>query len=70
MDLFFAAAPVPAKRRVHFHAFMLEIHGRLDRRNAAGAAQDPLAPLAERAARARPGCSASTSSTSRTSPMR
>ena len=29
MDLFFAACPVRRKWRVHFHQFMLEVHGRL-----------------------------------------
>jgi cell division protein ZapE len=29
MDLFFAASPVPRKRRVHFHEFMMDVHARV-----------------------------------------
>jgi cell division protein ZapE len=54
MDLFFATAPVRKKRRVHFHAFMLEVHARLHdwRTRHAKSAQDadPIPPLAERLA--------------------
>ena len=46
MDLFFAALPLEAKRRAHFHAFMAEVHARLlgARRSAAA---DPLAHVAQ-----------------------
>ncbi|MFZ9413643.1 MAG: cell division protein ZapE [Alphaproteobacteria bacterium] len=57
MDLFFAAAPVADRRRVHFHAFMLEIHDRLHRRRQARAEADPIGPVArEIAAEARLLC--------------
>jgi len=60
MDLFFAGAPVTLKRRVHFHAFMLEIHRAIhDWRYMSGAARielhgtdmdDPIPPLAQKIA--------------------
>ncbi|MGH7039975.1 MAG: cell division protein ZapE [Stellaceae bacterium] len=47
MDLFFAAAPPANKRRVHFHAFMLEVHDRLEAARRAGAAAPILAVAAD-----------------------
>lgn len=50
MDLFFADAPVPSKRRVHFHEFMLEVHQRLfERRQLTaedGGEADTIPPIA------------------------
>jgi len=58
MDLFFAAAPVKRKRRVHFQAFMAEVHGLIDQWRKGDAAarkarfgqakgDDPILPTAE-----------------------
>ena len=46
MDLFFGCVKVPAKRRVHFHEFMLEVHDRL-RVERAKEKGDPILPVAE-----------------------
>jgi cell division protein ZapE len=49
MDLFFANAPVEKKRRVHFHAFMQEVHARIHEIRKAGLG-DPVALLARQIA--------------------
>ncbi|MGB5625997.1 MAG: cell division protein ZapE [Woeseiaceae bacterium] len=48
MDLFFESLPVKAKKRVHFHRMMHEVH---DRRNALGNVSDPLDRVAADIAR-------------------
>ena len=51
MDLFFAAAAVSRKRRIHFHRFMQEAHARIHvwrRANPDGT--DPIPPLADQIA--------------------
>lgn len=49
MDLFFAHVNVARKRRVHFHAFMEEMHSALARARSTGG-RDPLAPVAAKVA--------------------
>ncbi len=46
MDWFFDAAPLEAKQRVHFHAFMIDVHRRINlaRKSVEG---DPIAPVAK-----------------------
>ena len=58
MDLAFDHIDVQPKRRVHFHAFMLETHQRL-RDARASEEGDPIERVAD-ASPTRPGCSRST----------
>ena len=62
MDLFFAAAPVVAKRRVHFHVFMARVHALINAWRTSDAAarhaqfrqakgDDPIPPVARLIAR-------------------
>lgn len=50
MDLFYDGAPVDMKRRVHFHAFMLDVHSRIhtqrQRIKEGQAKSDPIPPVA------------------------
>lgn len=50
MDLFFDAVPFEPKRRVHFHAFMQEVHGLIKQARTSGDG-DPIPPAAGRIAR-------------------
>lgn len=49
MDIFFGATRIERKRRVHFHAFMQEMHESLHRARQKGTA-DPLTPVAREVA--------------------
>jgi cell division protein ZapE len=52
MDLFFAAAQVPRKRRIHFHRFMQDAHKRVHAyKQAHPEVDDPIPPLADSIAR-------------------
>ena len=50
MDMFFDAVTLAKKRRVHFYAFMLEVHQRIHARRALKG--DPIAPVAREIAEA------------------
>ncbi len=50
MDMFYESAGTTTKRRVHFNAFMGEIHARLNEERRDGHERDPIRPVAQRIA--------------------
>ncbi len=55
MDLFFSFVPAQRKRRVHFHDFMADVHGRVHEwrqrvKDGKAKGNDPIAPVAEQLA--------------------
>src|SRR3984957_12564159 len=46
MDLFFEDAPVAPKRRAHFNAFMVEVHGRIHAERQKAGTSDPIPAVA------------------------
>src|SRR5271169_6089311 len=59
MDMFFDAVEAPRKRRAHFHAFMADVHARLNlwrqaRKRGETSGEDPIAPVAAELAREAP----------------
>jgi cell division protein ZapE len=46
MDLFFEVAPVSAKRRAHFNAFMVDVHARIHAERQKPGISDPILPVA------------------------
>ena len=51
MDQFFADAPEPKKRRLHFNAFMRDVHARIHALRSQPGMDDPIAPLAREIAK-------------------
>lgn len=50
MDLFFEAARVRAKTRIHFNAFMVQTHARIHAERQKGESDDPILPVARQIA--------------------
>ncbi len=46
MDLFFDSVALEPKRRVHFNAFMVDVHARIHAERQRGDSDDPIAPVA------------------------
>jgi len=47
MDLFFEEAPIASKRRIHFNAFMTDVHAQIHRERQREDSSDPIPPVAE-----------------------